>query len=165
MPKKLNSFILPDEVIKEMRIKLRESLLKEIELGFSLCRGQNSGILKVGEQCTGGECSVDIPSTCKGNDIYVGAYHTHLHESSRPSSRDIPIIYDRGFACIGGFERYKEEIKCYTRTAPKDIEAIYRFKDKLALTIDRAEKRKEVDKFVKDNFRVIDIRKLSLPCV
>lgn len=157
MPKKLNSFILPDKVAKEMRKKLRESLLKEIELGFSLCRGQNSNILQVGEQCTGGECSVSTPSTCKGNDIYVGAYHTHHHESSRPSSQDIPVIYNRGLACIGGFESYKEEIKCYIRSTPKDIEAIYSFKDKLALIIDRTEKRKEIDKFVKDNFRIIDI--------
>ena len=159
MPKKLNSFIIPDEVVKEMRIKLREGLLNDIELGFSLCRDQNSNIVKVGEQCIGGECSIITPSTCKGNDIYVGAYHTHPNESSRPSSQDIPVIYNknRGFACIGGFEGYKEEIKCYTRSTPKDIEAIYRFKDKLAHTIDRTEERKEIDKFVKDNFRVIDI--------
>jgi hypothetical protein len=157
MIKKLNSFILPDEVAKEMIIKLREGQLKEIELGFSLCKAQNRDILKIGEHCTGGECSISTPSTCKGNDIYVGAYHTHHHESSRPSSQDIPVIYNRGFACIGGIESHKEEIKCYIRSTPKDIEDIYRFKDRLAFIIDRTEKRKEIDKFIKNNFRVIDI--------
>ena len=95
MSKKLNSFILPDKVIKEMRIKLREGLLNEIELGFSICKGQNSNILKVGEQCTGGECSISTPSTCEGNDIYVGAYHTHPNESSRKSASVICSLYSR----------------------------------------------------------------------
>ena len=80
MSKKLNSFILPDNLEEEMRNKLREGFEKEIELGFSLCTSQNGNVLKVGEQCTGGECSITLPSKCEGNDIYAGAYHTHPHE-------------------------------------------------------------------------------------
>jgi len=157
MSKKLNSFILPDSVTEEMKNKLREGFEKEIELGFSLCLSQNSNVLKVGEQCTGGECSIALPSKCEGNDTYAGAYHTHPHESSRPSSQDIPIIYNRGLACIGGIENDKEEIKCYIRNVPRDIEAPYRFKDKLVFIRDRSERRKEIDKFVKDNFMTIDV--------
>lgn len=157
MSKKLNSFVLPDYLAKEMRNKLREGFGKGIELGFSLCISQNSDVLKVGEQCTGGDCSIILPSSCEGNDIYAGAYHTHPHESSRPSSQDIPIIYNRGFACIGGIENDKEEIKCYIRNGPRDIEAIYRFKDKLVFIRDRLDRRKEIDKFIEDNFKTVDI--------
>lgn len=157
MSKKLNSFILPDDLAKEMRNKLREGFGKGIELGFSLCLGQNSDVLKVGEQCTGGDCSITLPSTCEGNDIYAGAYHTHPNESSRPSSQDIPVIYKRGLACIGGIENDKEEIKCYIRNVPLDIEAPYRFKDKLMFIRDRVERRKEIDQFVNENFKIIDV--------
>lgn len=157
MSKKLNSFILTEELAKEMKNKLREGFEKEIELEFSLCTSQNSNVLKVGEQCTGGECSISLPSKCEGNDTYAGTYHTHPHESSRPSSQDIPIIYNRGFGCIGGIEDDEEEIKCYIRNVSKDIEAPYRFKDKLAFIRDRIERIKEIDKFVKDNFMTIDI--------
>lgn len=154
---KLNSFILPENVAKEMINKLREGFEKEIELGFSLCTSQKKNVLKVGETCTGGDCSISLPSKCKGNDIYAGAYHTHPHESSKPSSQDIPVIYNRGFACIGGIEDDKEEIKCYIRNVPIDIETIDIFKYKLVSIRDRTERRKEIDKFVKDNFRTIDV--------
>lgn len=157
MSKKLNSFILPDDVAEEMRNKLREGFIREIELGFSLCLGQNSNILKVGEQCTGSECSITLPFKCEGNDLYVGTYHTHPDESSRPSSQDIPIIYKRGFACIGGIENDKEEIKCYIREVPINLESIHSFQDNLALVRDQIKRRKEIDKFVKNNFKTIDI--------
>ena len=154
---KLNSFILPDDVAKEMMNKLKEGFKKEIELGFSLCLGRNSNILKIGEHCAGGECSVTIPSKCEENDKYAGSYHTHPHESSRPSSLDIPTIYNRGLACIGGIENDKEEIKCYMRNVPKNIDVPSRFRDRLIFIRDHIERRKEIDKFVKDNFMIVDV--------
>lgn len=161
-PKYLNSFIIPDDIIKKMDETLKESRTKEIELGFSLCKRTDNNILKIGEQCVGGECSISLPEQCEEkDDIYVGTYHTHFNESSRPSSQDIPIIYKRGLACIGGIHENKirnEEINCYTRNVPKDIESIYRFKDKLVFIKDRIERRKEIDKFVKDNFDIIKIK-------
>ena len=160
MPKRLNSFILPDNVIQKMEDKIRESRLKEIELGFSLCKRPDSDTLKIGEQCTGGECSIALPERCEEKeDIYVTAYHTHFNENSRPSSQDLPIIYKKGLGCIGGISlEGKKEIKCYIRTKPKDIEEMYRFKDRLVFIRDRIERRKEIDKFVSENFKIIKVR-------
>jgi hypothetical protein len=157
MSKKLNSYILPDDVIEEMKNKMREGFSDEIEFGFSLCRNQNSNILKIGEMCTGSSCSVTIPPKCKGNDIYAGAFHTHPYESSRPSSGDVPIFYESGLGCIGGIENNKEEINCYTRKSPKDIEVSFLFKNKLTFITDRIERRKEIDNFVKKNFKITKI--------
>ncbi len=162
MPKYLNSLVIPDDIIKEMEKTLKESRKRQIELGFALCKMLDNDILKIGEQCIGGEISVCLPERCKDkDDVYVGAYHTHFNESSRPSGQDIPIIYKRGLACIGGISENKlrmEEINCYLRNVPKDIEEIHRFKDRLVFIKDRAERRKEIDKFVHDNFDVIKIK-------
>lgn len=166
MPIELNSFILPDNVIKKMVDKLEESRRKKIELGSSLCKPPNSNFLKIGKECIGGECSIVLPEECEENDIYVTAYHTHFNESSRPSSQDIPILYKRGLGCIGGIGASEnatesnteiKEINCYLRTKPKDIEEIYRFKDKLIFIRDRLEKKKEIDKFVAENFKIINV--------
>ena len=158
---KLNSFILPDNVIKKMKETLIDSQSKEAELALSLCKKLGSNILKVGEQCTGWECSVSLPEKCEEKDyVHILAYHTHFNESSRPSSQDLPIIYKRGLACIGGISENgtrKEEIKCYMLTKPRDIEKMYSFKDKLVFIRDRMERRKEIDKFVNDNFKIIDV--------
>lgn len=73
MPKYLNSFIITDDIIKKMEEILKESRTKEIELGFSLCKIPDNNILKIGEQCVGGECSISLPERCEEKDDIYGS--------------------------------------------------------------------------------------------
>lgn len=110
MPTKLNSFILPDNVIQKMKETVSHSRTKDIEVGFNLCT--ENGNLHDENQCIGTECSVYIPKGCtKGK--HVGGFHTHPHSSSKPSIRDIANAYQNGMECIGSVE--ENGIKCYIR--------------------------------------------------
>ena len=123
MSTKLNSFTLPDDVIKKMKSKIEESRLKDAEIGFNLCT--TNGNLHDENLCIGTECAVDIPKGCSRGK-YVGLFHTHPHSSSKPSIQDIANAYQIGINCIGSTDDMK--IKCYIRKESiptrKDLETI-----------------------------------------
>jgi len=110
MSTKLNSFILPDNVIQKMKRKVEDSRIKDIEVGFNLCT--ENGNLHDENPCTGTTCAVDIPKGCaKGR--HVGLFHTHTYTSSEPSIQDIANTYQIGINCIGSTK--EKNIKCYVR--------------------------------------------------
>ena len=119
MSTQLNSFILPDEIVKKMKDKIRESRLKMREEGFSLCRSQNNNILKIGNECEGTKCKIERPSqTCKEKeDEYKGLFHTHPSGNINPSIDDLYGMYRDGLGCIGSPKG--DKIKCFIRKDPK----------------------------------------------
>lgn len=110
MPTKLNSFILPDSVLQEMKRKVEYSRIKDIEIGFNLC--VENGNLHDENPCTGTACAVEIPKGCIIGR-HVGIFHTHPSASSEPSIQDILNAYQMGMNCIGSVK--EKSIKCYIR--------------------------------------------------
>lgn len=118
MSKYLNSFIITDDIIKKMEEILKESRTKEIELGFSLCKRYDNNILKIGEHCVGGECSIALPERCEEkDDIYMGAYHTHFNDPKYPHYSTYQTIFgnwNNSLDLVGlldkrDFSRYTDE--------------------------------------------------------
>lgn len=109
MSKKLNSFILPDNIIQKMKNKIEEARIKDVEVGFNLCTEDSK--LHDEFHCTGSKCQITFPEKCiKGRKI--GIFHTHL-ESLEPSMTDIYHAYEFGINCIGNIEQKK--IRCHVR--------------------------------------------------
>ena len=108
----VNSFILPDDIVKKMKDKIGETKEKKIELGFGLCRIGKSNIIKSGGDCTGTECALTEPRECRVGS-YVGGYHTHPRTGTKPSITDLIIAYDEGFECIGSV--IENDVKCVVR--------------------------------------------------
>lgn len=120
--KKLNSFILPNNIIQKMKDKIQEAKIKDIEIGFNLCSDNNQ--LHDESLRTATEYELRMPDTCsKGRK--VGSFHTHV-ESTDPSITDIYSIYKSGMQCIGSTREKK--IRCYIRKdktpRQEDIEII-----------------------------------------
>ena len=113
MTKKLNSFILPNDVIEKMKDKIRESEHTGKEHGFILCKKYNSDVLIDRAHCAGNECSIKIKRICRHDEDLIGDYHTHPGMSANPSLRDMITQYDIGLGCIGSVE--DNEIKCFVR--------------------------------------------------
>ncbi len=111
---KLNSFVLPHDVIRKMKDKLIDTEKTDLEQGFNLCRKPASNVLIDRMHCTGDECSISFKRTCgRPEEILVGDYHTHPIYSANPSLQDMISSYDLGFGCIGSVE--DNEIYCFVR--------------------------------------------------
>ena len=111
---KLNSFTLPNDVIRKMEDKLRESEKTGIEYGFNLCRKPGSDIIIDRTHCAGDECSIRLKRTCgRLDEILVGDYHIHPLMCANPSFQDMITTYETGLGCIGSVE--DNEIKCFVR--------------------------------------------------
>jgi len=134
MPIKLNSFILPDSIIKKMKDKIEDARIKDVEVGFNLCAEDNE--LYDESHCVGTECEIEMPEKCS-RGTKVGIFHTHS-ESLQPSMSDIAHAYKFGMNCIGTVETKK--IRCHIRKDKthneKDRESIIsnivRFEDPLS---------------------------------
>jgi len=113
MTTKLNSFTLPDNVINKMKDKLKLSTSLRVEVGFILCSEKPDNILHDELHCTGGTCSIYIPSKPCKKGKRVGGFHVHPNDDSDPSIADISSAYDYGMECIGNTK--DNDIKCYIR--------------------------------------------------
>lgn len=126
MSRKLNSFILSDNIIKKMNDKIEETKIKNIEIGFSLCKEKTKDILKIGNECIGTQCVIQRPpQRCKEKDEYQGLFHTHPSGEISPSLGDIINIYEDGIGCIGSPRENK--IKCVVRKGPKEENILREF--------------------------------------
>lgn len=117
MTTNLNSFILPDSVIQKMKVKVEETKLKKVELGFGLCHPKRTNVLTAGEDCTGSQCALEPPREC---DIgtFIGGFHTHPRTGSDdPSISDLSIAYTHDVECIGS--AIDDKIKCYLKSGSK----------------------------------------------
>lgn len=112
MPKNLNSFIISDKIIDIMKQKLKKTEEIKKELGFNLCKIENSNELIDDTHCIGTECTMPLTNTCK-TGTKVGTFHTHPDSDSEPSFPDLWNGYHFGTECIGGTSDKK--IVCYIR--------------------------------------------------
>lgn len=108
----LNSFIIPNDTVNNMKTKIEETKEKKIELGFGLCKIGRSNIIRPGGDCTGTECALTEPRKC-GIGYYIGGYHTHPRTGTKPSISDMAVAYDQGIECIGSVR--ENDIKCIVR--------------------------------------------------
>ncbi len=145
MPKQVDSFILPDNIIKNMKDKIKETKKLKTELGFALCtdkdnqRNQkdNSQIIKTiktktikkGTECVGTKCSIKV-GRCKENQIYIGNYHTHPRSHPTMSITDMVTGCSEEIECIGSapfntircFTRKTDESQCIEEIGPFETE-------------------------------------------
>jgi hypothetical protein len=126
MSKKIDKFVVPDDIIRKMNEKIKESRSKKVEVGFALCTEKNKNVLKAGEQFLGGPhgefSMIKVPAKrCKDKDQYRGIFHTHVDGMLRPSISDMYHMYEYGLGCIG--TTIDNKIKCYVRKGPKTEKA------------------------------------------
>ena len=119
MVTKLNGLILPNKVIDKMKNFVDTTKTTKVELGFSLCKEEDSDIIKDGSECTGTVCSVKIRPGCfTEKETYLGNFHTHPTAGPTMSSADMSTSCSTGISCVGSAKT--NEIKCYLReTDPK----------------------------------------------
>jgi hypothetical protein len=111
MPKQINSFTLPDNIIKEMKNKIKETKKSKVEVGFALCRDEKSHVITKGTECTGTKCSVQL-GRCPDH-IYIGSYHTHPRTHPIMSITDMVTGCSEEITCIGSVPF--GTIKCFAR--------------------------------------------------
>ncbi len=151
MSKKLNSFILPDDIIKDMKDRIKNTRKLGIELGFALCIDKNPNInhdknpninhdinhninhnkkiITKGSECTGEKCSIKA-GVCNKNQLQIGNYHTHPRTDPTMSITDMVTGCSESVQCIGSarsnsivcFIRKTEESKCLEDTSPFEDE-------------------------------------------
>lgn len=109
---KLNSFVLPKNVIERMNIELKRSNKTGLEYGFSLCTMPETNIIIDKQHCVGEQCKIKIERKCDEKEKYVGSYHTHPDGSARMSSADMVSACLVDINCVGGEEN---KIKCFVR--------------------------------------------------
>ena len=112
---RLNSFTLPDNIIKKMEDQIDKTRNTKIEHGFNLCKYNGNIIDK--DECTGDACEIRIKTECSNQDITpkVGDYHTHPRGSPNMSPLDIKSACNFDFKCVGAIDN---SIKCFVR---KDV--------------------------------------------
>jgi hypothetical protein len=117
MPKQIDSFILPDNIISNMKDKIKDTRKLEIELGFALCIDKDNSknnlhTIKKGTDCVGTKCSIKV-GKCKEDQIYIGNYHTHPGTHPTMSITDMVTGCSEEIECIGSAPF--NTIRCFTR--------------------------------------------------
>lgn len=119
MSKRVNSFILSDNIISNMKDKIKETKKSKTELGFALCIDKNdsknkndSDIITKGTECVGTKCSIKV-GKCKEDQIYIGNYHTHPRTHPTMSITDMVTGCSEKIECIGSVPF--NSIRCFTR--------------------------------------------------
>lgn len=108
---KLNSYILSDDIKDEMRNKLNKTRQDKVELGFTLCANSDNIIRSRGNP-TGTSNKIEIdPRACKGDEKFLGGYHTHPKSDSYPSAEDLIHCGIHKITCTGGID---DKIRCDT---------------------------------------------------
>ena len=67
MSVRLNSFTLPDNIIKKMEDQIDKTRNTKIEHGFNLCKHNGNIIDK--DDCTGDICEIRLKKECTDQDI------------------------------------------------------------------------------------------------
>jgi hypothetical protein len=140
MSKQINSFILPDNIISNMKDKIKETRKLKTELGFALCingnningnningnningdnqRYQNNSLKKIiekGTDCIGTTCSIKV-GKCQKDQTYIGNYHTHPSTFPTMSITDMVTGCSEDIECIGSAPF--NTIRCFTRKTNK----------------------------------------------
>ena len=112
MSKKISSFILPDDIIKDMKDKIKSTKKLKIELGFALCTDKYSDKIVKGPDCTGEKCSIKT-GICDIYQTQIGNYHTHPRAAATMSITDMVTGCSEDIQCIGSVKY--NNITCFVR--------------------------------------------------
>lgn len=130
MSKQLNSFVLPDDIIRNMKDKIKETKKVKVELGFALCKDKDSNIIKKGTECTGTKCRIKVGKCLEEDQVHIGDYHTHPRAHSTMSISDMITGCSDDIECIGSvpfnnmkcFVRKTEKSQCFDEISPFEEE-------------------------------------------
>lgn len=114
--KKVNSFILPDDVIKDMKNKIKYTRKQKIELGFALCKDRDTKTITKGTECVGTKCAIKV-GKCPEDKTYLGNYHTHPRSYASMSIIDMMTGCTEEIECIGSVPY--NSIRCFIRKTGK----------------------------------------------
>ncbi len=125
MSKQLNSYVITDDIIRNMKDKIKETRKAKVELGFALCKDKDNNIIKKGTECIGTKCRIKV-GYCPENQIYIGNYHTHPRSHATMSITDMVTGCSDDIECIGSvpfnnikcFIRKTEESQCIDEISP-----------------------------------------------
>lgn len=139
----LGRYILPIDVIQEMRNTIIEGQTKDTEIAFDLCADKNN-VIKAKNKISWEETYIITMGVCPKGETVIGSFHTHSHVQQKvdPSAADLLKTY-RGIECIGA----SEEIKCFLRhnfnendlIYLQNVEKLYPTEDETRLAEERAE--------------------------
>ena len=137
MSKQVNSFMLSDNIIKEMKEKIKETRNKKIELGFSLCTEKDSNVVIKGSECIGTNCSIKI-GKCREDQKHIGNYHTHPRGPASLSMTDMIVGCSEDIECVGSANF--NNLRCFTRKTDKDqcYDEIMPFKEEEIKIVERS---------------------------
>ena len=109
---RLNSYTLPDNIIRKMEDQIDKTRNTKMEHGFNLCKYNGSLIDK--DECIGNTCEIKIESECSNQDVTpkVGDYHTHPRGSHNMSLEDMKTACHLDFKCIGSTDN---SIRCFIK--------------------------------------------------
>ncbi len=113
---KINSYLIPKEVIKDMNELIKDAKETGKERGMALCVEKGSNVIKAGLKSTGSGSGIDVPETCRSkDDKYVGAFHTHLTGEATASAQDLfnSCLEITDLDCIG--KNKQGRIVCYSK--------------------------------------------------
>lgn len=128
MSKQIGSFILRDNIISDMKNKIKETRKLRIELGFALCTEKDSNkdhkVIIKGSECTGTKCSIK-EGVCREENTQIGNYHTHPMADATMSITDMVTGCSENIQCIGSvrsnnivcFSRKTDEFQCLKDTS------------------------------------------------
>ena len=110
---KLNSFTLPDNVIRNMRDQLNKTIDKQEEYGLILCTEHDGNTIIDRQHCKGNECEIHISRKCGTKEKFIGSYHTHPYNPAIMSAGDMIRTCKDNVNCIGGAG--DNRIRCFVR--------------------------------------------------
>lgn len=107
----LDSYTLPERVKARMILTLFKTHQKQKELGFTLCSNPDN-IIVAKEDIEGTSDRIVIDSRlCGIDEKFLGGYHTHFGQDSRPSAEDLHYCGILKITCSGGNDN---KIMCNT---------------------------------------------------
>ncbi len=102
MPK-INTFTLPENVIRLMKEQLIHSHKSNVEFGFAMCANKEN-IIEAKNIVKRTEKEIFIEDKCPSGFKSVGTYHTHPDTISRANAGDLLNTCLHIADCIGGTE-------------------------------------------------------------
>lgn len=116
MPKQINSFILSDDVMKNMKEKIKQTKKLGVELGFSLCKDRRTNLITKGAECIGEKCQIKL-AECEDSKMTIGTYHTHPKAMPTLSILDMTVGCQDDITCVGSTPW--NSVRCFTRKTNK----------------------------------------------
>ena len=114
MSTKLNSIILPNNIINRMKVLLEETKIYRLEYGFDVCGKNNDLIIR--NECRGTLCSINLPQQCETGERLIGDYHTHPRPGTGAmSDTDMYDACGLYFSCVGSSYFGQDRITCLIR--------------------------------------------------